>query len=149
MLQLAGRLAKGALTDRSIDLLWSMASRGDIIPDDIMAETLQQIVNILKQQDHQDKLNDKNQIKANTKRKANLMRKLLLQLQAEPQGQSSIPIMQLFEYIGNLFDDKLLDNNRLDALHADHSNYDDSAEDITGMDHFCLAPFLDLIFFCV
>ena len=72
--------------DRVIDLLWLMGSRRDIIPDDIMNETLAQIVDILKQQDHQSKLGDEH----NVTRKENLMRKLLIELQNKPQGNFGI-----------------------------------------------------------
>ena len=128
LLQLVGRLAKGSLTDKAIDLLWAMGSRRDIIPDDIMSETLSTIVNILKQQDQQDKMSDK--VKYNVNRKANLMRKLLIQLRAEPQLPTAIPIMQLFEFVGNLFEEKVGHASTLESLHAQHSNYGDGGDEV-------------------
>lgn len=129
LLQLVGRLAKGSLTDKAIDLLWAMGSRRDIIPDDIMSETLSTIVNILKQQDQQDKMSDK--IKYNVNRKANLMRKLVIQLRAEPQLPTAIPIMQLFEFVGNLFEEKVGHaSSTLESLHAQHSNYGDGGDEV-------------------
>ena len=116
-----------------------------------MNDTLNNIVSILKQMDQNANLNH---IRGgNTRRKFDLMRKLIIQLHnegiiniafetkfliflyLETEPSAHIPIMKLFELVGNLFDETV-DPDSLSSLHASTSaNVDENGlEDETSLD---------------